>query len=143
MKVAQLCPTLCDLMDYRVHGFLQARILEWVAFPFFKGSSQPRIKPRFPALQADSLPAEPPGKPNQANGTLVSAQRYVPSLHTFSSETQNKHWPPPRLDYVASEYLGDEVYKLLKPLSAVSPSGSEARDGTGLPLRSEKEATKH
>ena len=94
MKVAQLCPTLCDLMDYRVHGFLQARILEWVAFPFFKGSSQPRIKPRFPALQADSLPAEPPGKPNQANGTLVSAQRYVPSLHTFSSETQNKHWPP-------------------------------------------------
>ena len=42
MKVVQLCPTLCDLMDYRVHGFLQARILEWVAFPFFRGSSQPR-----------------------------------------------------------------------------------------------------
>ena len=41
-KVALLFPTLCDLMDYRVHGILQARILEWVAFPFSRGSSQPR-----------------------------------------------------------------------------------------------------
>ena len=31
MKVAQSCPTPCDPMDYRVHGILQARILEWVA----------------------------------------------------------------------------------------------------------------
>ena len=41
-------------------GILQARILEWVAIPFFRGSSQPRT----PALQADSLPSEPPGKHN-------------------------------------------------------------------------------
>ena len=41
VKVAQSCPTLCDPMDYTVHGILQARILEWVAFPFFRGSSQP------------------------------------------------------------------------------------------------------
>ena len=33
---------LCDPMDYTVHGILQARILEWVAFPFSRGSSQPR-----------------------------------------------------------------------------------------------------
>ena len=33
---------LCDPMDYTVHGILQARILEWVAFPFYKGSFQPR-----------------------------------------------------------------------------------------------------
>ena len=31
VKVARLCPTLCDLMDYTVHGILQARILEWVS----------------------------------------------------------------------------------------------------------------
>ena len=37
MKVAQSCPTLCDPVDYTVHGILQARILEWVAFPFFRG----------------------------------------------------------------------------------------------------------
>ena len=42
VKVAQLCPTLCDPMDYTVHRILQARILEWVAFPFSRGSSQPR-----------------------------------------------------------------------------------------------------
>jgi len=41
-EVAQSCPTLCDPMNYTVHGILQARILEWVAFPFSTGSSQPR-----------------------------------------------------------------------------------------------------
>ena len=41
-KVAQLCLTLCDPVDYTVHGILQARILEWVAFPFSRGSSQHR-----------------------------------------------------------------------------------------------------
>ena len=42
VKVAWLCPSLCDLKDYAVHGVLQARILEWVAIPFSRGSSQPR-----------------------------------------------------------------------------------------------------
>ena len=41
-QVAQLCMTLCVPKDYTVHGILQARILEWVAFPFSRGSSQPR-----------------------------------------------------------------------------------------------------
>ena len=42
VSVAQSCPALGDPMDYRHHGILQARILEWVAFPFSRGSSQPR-----------------------------------------------------------------------------------------------------
>ena len=42
VKVAQLCLTLCNPMDHTFHGILQARILEWVAFPFSRGSSQPR-----------------------------------------------------------------------------------------------------
>ena len=42
VKVAQSCPALCDPMDYTVHRILQARILEWVAFPFSGGSFQPR-----------------------------------------------------------------------------------------------------
>ena len=41
-KVSQLCPTLRHPMDCTVHGILQARILEWVAVPFSRGSSQPR-----------------------------------------------------------------------------------------------------
>ena len=42
VKVAQSCLTLCDPMDYTVHGILQARTLEWVAFPSSRGSSQAR-----------------------------------------------------------------------------------------------------
>ena len=42
VKVAQLCPTLCNPIDYTVHGILQVRILEWVAFSFSRGSSQLR-----------------------------------------------------------------------------------------------------
>ena len=40
--VAKPCWTLCNPMDYKVHGILQVRILKWVAFPFSRGSSQPR-----------------------------------------------------------------------------------------------------
>ena len=45
--VAQSCPTLCDPLDCSppgpsVHGILQARMLEWVAIPFSRRSSQPR-----------------------------------------------------------------------------------------------------
>ena len=42
VKVVQSCPTLCDPRDYTVHGILQARILERVAFPFSRGYSQTR-----------------------------------------------------------------------------------------------------
>ena len=42
VKVTQSCPTLCDPMNYTVHRILQVKILEWVAFPFSRGSSQPR-----------------------------------------------------------------------------------------------------
>ena len=68
-EVVQLCPTLWDPMDRSlpgssVHGIFQARVLEWVAISFSRGSSQPGIEPRSPALQADTLPSEPPGKSN-------------------------------------------------------------------------------
>ena len=42
VEIAQLCLTLSNPMGYTVPGILQARILEWVAFPFSKGSSKPR-----------------------------------------------------------------------------------------------------
>ena len=101
----KLCPTLCNPIDYTVHGILQARILGWVAVPFSRNSSQPRdwsqvfrIEGRFftswttrgsprilewvaytlsngssqprnwmrvSCLQANSLPAELPGKSQQ------------------------------------------------------------------------------
>ena len=80
VKVAQSCPTLWDPMDYTVHGILQARILEWVAFPFSRGPFQPRIESRCPALRADSLPAEPQGKPkNTGVGSLSLLQQIFPT----------------------------------------------------------------
>ena len=42
VKVAQACPTHWDPMDYIVHGILQVRILEWVAFSFSRASFRPR-----------------------------------------------------------------------------------------------------
>ena len=42
VKGTQSCPSLCDPMDHTVHGILQSSILEWVAFPFSRGPSQPR-----------------------------------------------------------------------------------------------------
>ena len=47
---------------YTVHGILQATILEWVVFPFSRGSSQPRDWTQVSQMQVDSLPAEPAGK---------------------------------------------------------------------------------
>ena len=41
-KLLQSCPTLCNPMGCSVHGIRQVRILEWVAIPFSRGSSQPR-----------------------------------------------------------------------------------------------------
>ena len=68
-EVTQSCPTLCNPMDCSlpgssVHGIFQARVLEWVAIPS-PGIPNPGIKPRSPALQADALPSEPPGKPKE------------------------------------------------------------------------------
>ena len=65
--VTQSCLTLCNPMDCRPPGasvqwIFQERVLEWVAIPFSRGSCQPRYQTWSAALQADSLPSEPPGK---------------------------------------------------------------------------------
>ena len=57
-------------------GILQARILEWVAFPFFKGSSQPRDRTRLPHCRWILFPAESQGKPkNTGVGSLSLLQQ--------------------------------------------------------------------
>ena len=67
--VTQLCLTLCNPMDCSppdssVYVIPQARMLEWVAIPDSPGAlPNPRIKPRSPALQTDSLPSGPQGMP--------------------------------------------------------------------------------
>ena len=80
VEVAQSCRTLCETTDCTIHGILQARILEWVAFPFSRGSSQPRDRTQSPTLQADSLPAEPQGKPQRTKARIKP-----PTLKGFSA----------------------------------------------------------
>ena len=95
--VAQSCPALCNPKDCSppgssVHGFLQARILEWLPFPFPGDLPNPGIKPGSPAssvLQADSLPSEPPGKP-----------RYRPGYPHHHPWKRRKSWLPPGLAHL-------------------------------------------
>ena len=79
--IAQSCLTLFEIpwtvaqQALLSMGILQAGILEWVAMPSSRGSSQPGIKPRSLTLQVGSLPSEPPGKPmNTGMGSLFLDQ---------------------------------------------------------------------
>ena len=70
-----------SLWTHRLHSpwILQARILERVAVPISRGSSQPGIKPRSPTSEADILLSEPPGKPkNTGVGSLSLLQQIFP-----------------------------------------------------------------
>ena len=71
-KLLQSCPSLCDPMNHglpgsSVHGILQARILEWVAVSYSRGSSQPRGQTHVSCVSCIAggfFTPEPPGKPN-------------------------------------------------------------------------------
>ena len=101
MKVAQLSSTLCDPMDC---SGSQARILEWVAFPFSRAFSWLRIELGSPALQVDSLPIELWGKPQSTGvsslslfqGTLPIQELNWGLLHCtwilFQLSYQGKFW---------------------------------------------------
>ena len=94
---AWLCPTLqdpkdCSLPGSPIHRIFQARILEWVAISFSRGSSQPRDQTRVSCLhllhwQAGSSPLEPSGKPRWVLITVVSEyqslffQLYLKSIY--------------------------------------------------------------
>ena len=98
VKVVSCVRLFVTPLAYTVHGILQARILEWVAFPLSRGSSQCRdqtqvscIARRFFTswgLHADSFPpySFPPGKPkNTGVGSLSLLQRIFPNLPLFWS----------------------------------------------------------
>ena len=79
-EVAQSCPTLFDLMDCSppgssIHGIFQVRVWSGLPFPSPGDLPDPRIEPRSPALQADALPFEPPGKP--LSGDKISTNQVL------------------------------------------------------------------
>ena len=63
-----------------VHGISQARILEWVAISFSRGSSQPGIEPTSPALAGGFSITEPPGKPYI---------KHIMSFNVYTVDTRN------------------------------------------------------
>ena len=71
-------------MDYTVHGILQARILEWVAFLFFRGSSQPRGQTQVSHIAGNSLPAEPPGKSKNTGAGSLSLLHWIFLTHELN-----------------------------------------------------------
>ena len=120
VKIAQLCPTLCDPMDCSlpgssVHGILQARILEWVTVRFSRGSSQPRS----PALQADSLPSEPPGKPKTQYMIHFVSCSYMVSRLRRKKKKHKQMKPFHLLLQPSSTLLGCLFHKLFEPLPGI------------------------
>ena len=100
-KSLQRCPTLCDPTAYSPsgfsgHGILQARILEWIAMPSSRGSSQPRDWTHISCLlhwQMGSLPLAPPGKLNYW-------ARALETRVTTAESTRSSYWSPGRLEPV-------------------------------------------
>ena len=88
--VVQSSLTLCDPADYSppgssVHRILQARILDWVAILFSRRSSQPGDETGSPALQADSLLFEPPGKPKRSQ-----IQKNIECMSPFTESSKER-----------------------------------------------------
>ena len=99
--------TLSDPMNCIIHEILQARTLEWVAFPFSRESlPNPRTEPRSPALQADFLPAEPQGKPKKIG---VVAYPFSKLSSQPRNQTLHCRWILNQLSY-----QGSPLYLYLK-----------------------------
>ena len=101
-------------MDYRVHGILQARILEQVAFPFSRGLPNPGIEPRSPALQVDSLPAEPQGKPKYTGVGSLSLLQRIFLTQELNQGLLHCRWMLYQLSYQGSPHMVIQIYIIMK-----------------------------
>ena len=115
--VIQLSSTLCNPMDYSppgtsVHGILQARILEWVAMSFSRGSPQPRDQTQVSWIAEDSLPPELPGKTygQHVKWKLLSHVQHVP-------------WTIESMEFSRSEYCSGSLSLLqgIFPTQGLNP----------------------
>ena len=77
VKVAQSCPSLCDPMDYTDLAILPAGILEWVAFPFFRGFSQPRDQTQVSHLAGGFFTSLATGKPKNTGVGSLSLLQWI------------------------------------------------------------------
>ena len=97
---------LCEPMNVSppgssVHGILQAKILEWVATPFSRGSSQPRDQTRVSCIASRFLLTEPPGKPprKEDKAVIQTTQTNDGSYSLFILWNHTTGWIPLKADY--------------------------------------------
>ena len=117
-KVTQLCPTLCNPVDYGEVEFSRQEYWSGLPCPPPGDPPNPEIELRSPTLQADSLPAEPPGKPkNTGVGSLSLLQGIFPTqgsnpglLHFRQILYQLSHQEKPKNTGVGSLSLLQKIF---------------------------------
>ena len=119
MIVTQSCPTLCNFVDYSlsgssIHGILQARILEWVAISFSRGSSQPRDQTRVSRTAGRCFTV-------WATRYCHAAWQKLYMYHGKASPTCNIH----PLDIHIPHVHSDKRKKSVQKKAAKKPSGLE------------------
>ena len=108
-KSLQSCPTLCNpkgrgLRGSSVHGTVRARILEWVAMSSFRESSWSRGQTGSPALQVDSLPLVPAGKPSLNMLLLLLLLSRFSRVRLCATPLTAAHQAPPSLGFSRQEH---------------------------------------
>ena len=119
-EVAQSCPILCDPMDCSlpcssVHGILQARYWSGLPFPSPGDLPDPGIKPGSPALEADALTSEPPGKPHSHSVQFSSVAQSCPTL----CDPMNRSTPGLPVRHQLPEFTQTRVHRVS---DAIQPS---------------------
>ena len=94
-----------------IHGILQARILEWVTIPFSGNLPNPGIEPSSHTLQADSLPAEPPGKTKNTGVDSLSLLQQIFPTQESNQGLLHCRWILYQLNYQRSLDLGKITVK--------------------------------
>ena len=110
MKVAQSCPTLYDPLDYRVHVILQARILEWVAFPFSRGSSQPRDGNQVSCFAGRFFTSWAQGRPKNTGVGSLSLLQWIFLTQELNRYLLHCRWILYQLSYQGSPHSFQMLY---------------------------------
>ena len=137
-EVAQSCPTLCNPMGCNipgssVHGILQARILEWVAISFSRGSSRPRDRTQVSCIIGRCFTIWATGKPHFAKCSIYSILSFY-TVHEFSQQVYSGGLPfsPPvdvLLEHSTMTCLGwPYIAWLTASLSYAAPSPQQGSD---------------
>ena len=113
---------LCNAMDYTVHGILQVRILEWVAFPFSRGSSQPRDQTQVSHIAGGFFTSWATGKPMT---TGVGA--YLFSRGSSWPRNQTKGSPALQVDSLPTEPKEHSNYHIITLISCSNQVMLQAR----------------